>query len=142
MKKKLESRINLKSLTLFACVFFIFYFTAKEDRLFKGWKSTNKSLFSSYFEAKKAAKTIITPGTKVLIDVSKLKEFNQPFGNSLFGKVRKSFYSYLSPRLKEYSSSLNLEGPDLQLEKLSSEKKLKPCDEIPYSELENINRKT
>lgn len=140
MKKRLKRKINLKSLILLACVFLIFYFTAKEDRLFKRWKSTNKDLFSSYFEAKTAAKAIISPGTKVLIDVSKLKDFNLPFGYNLLGNARRLFYSYLSPQLKEYSNSLNLEGPDLHLEKLSSEKKLKPYDEIPYSELEKIKK--
>ena len=140
MKKRLERKISLKNLIWLAFVFLVFYFTAKEDRVFKGWKSTNAALFSSFFEAKTAAKAIISPGTKVLIDVSQLKNFNHPFGNDLLGNARKSFYSYLCPLLKKYSSGLNLEGPDLHLEKLNSEKNLEPCDEIHYSELEKINR--
>lgn len=138
MNKERDKKINLKSLPFFACIFLVFYFAAKEDRVYKEWEKTNKELFTSYFDLKERSKTIMQPGEKVLIEISQLKNWKNPFNNRFLGNMRGSLYFRLNPRLKEYSSRLYLGDLDLQVENLSESRIFEPHEDISQAEIQKV----
>jgi hypothetical protein len=122
MIRKSKKGLSARRVIILGCLFLVFFFTAKEDRRYKNWKMTYLSLFSSYFEVRNVTSVILSPGENLLTDVSGLATYTSPFRSRFMGKIRKSLYSRLSPRMEEYSRRLDPEGRHYLVETLVHQK--------------------
>jgi len=140
MRQKFSQIMNLKNLTVFVCIFFIFFFSAREDRLYKKWKAAYGELFTAYVSLKQVAQVVLSPEEKILIDNSELKKWKSPFRSRILGRGRHLLYSHLSPRLKDESTQLNPEDSELLIEERSKKGTFESYRAVPQAEMVALDK--
>lgn len=117
----------------------LFYFTAREDRLYKGWRTDNEELFTSFLYIEGYTKRHIPINARVLMDISDLKNWDSLFKNKIYGKARRLLYCSKFPEIRKCVSRAKIEGFPLQVKRRAYTRKLKPFKHIHHSSLEKIN---
>jgi len=138
-KKLSQKKKNLKSIICFILLLMLFYFTAREDRLYKGWRTDNEELFTSFLYIEGYTKRHIPINARVLMDISDLKNWDSLFKNKIYGKARRLLYCSKFPEIRKCVSRAKIEGFPLQVKRRAYTRKLKPFKHIHHSSLEKIN---
>ena len=133
-------RIRFATLFSLLVLAAILVFCAREDRAYKEWKNDARSLFRPYFEIEDSCRRTLSPGARILIDLSDLKKIHAPFRSRVLGPTRKAVYLKLDPESQRYLRRMFPDELDFRVVRLNRSRNLVLDGRIPLAGLRKLRK--